>query len=193
MLVAALFTENGGEPATGLALAAIDVYLYRRHRTTGVVTAVWNPQPPTQEIGGTGLYEREYGAFDHALYHYYAYAEYTGAVVLDSDFSLQCSANPAEMVWGYGTRTLTAFGVGSIEFTYTVYDNDTGLPISGVSVWIATDAGSANVIWRGTTDVFGVTRDPNLQKPWLDPGTYFFFRACPGYTFINPNVELISS
>jgi len=77
-----------------------------------VVTAIWNPQNPTGEIGGTGQYGRWYATPDLETYTYHAYGHYTGVVVLDSDYSLQ-SATPTDLstipraVWSYSRRTLT--------------------------------------------------------------------------------------
>lgn len=111
MIVAALFTRNAGDPAMGLALVDIDVYLYRRTKTTGAVAIIWAGVQPTEEIGG-GLYTRRITAgIDPTLYDYFAMAHYTGAVVLDSDYSLQACAGfgelGAETVWTYIIRTLT--------------------------------------------------------------------------------------
>jgi len=96
MLVVAQFTQGGGAPATGLTLADIDLYLWRRNKSTGVVGAVWNPQNPTVEVGGGGQYARVYSE-DLDTYDYFAYAEYTGVAVLDSDYSYQ-GGLPAECV-----------------------------------------------------------------------------------------------
>ena len=83
---------------------------------------------------------------------------------------------------------------GALEITYTVKkDNeDTGDPIDGVEVWITTDSGGTNVIWSGTTDTNGVLRDVGDSKPWLDAGTYYFWRKKAGYVFTNPDTETFS-
>lgn len=86
--VTALFTQSTGEPATGLALADIDLYLYRRAKATGVVSTVWTAQNPTQEVGG-GLYCRSYTGEDTATYEYFGHGQYTGVTVLDSNYALQ--------------------------------------------------------------------------------------------------------
>ena len=87
MIVTVLFTKDSGQPATGLTLADIDLYLYRRTRADGTVAAVWSGVNPTEEIGG-GLYSRSY-TDDPDTYDYYGYAQYTGATTLDVDYSLQ--------------------------------------------------------------------------------------------------------
>lgn len=82
--------------------------------------------------------------------------------------------------------------VNGIDFTYTVTNSVDGLPIQGVTVWISTDIGGANVIWVGTTDVFGVARDNNNRLPRMNAGTYYFWRLKPGFTFVDPDTEVIS-
>ena len=101
MLIVAQFTQGGGQPATGLALVDIDLYLYSRHKVTGAIANIWTPQPPTQEVGTGGQYTRDYAAADLANYDYFAWAEYTGVAVLDSDYSYQ-GGLPSECI----SRTL---------------------------------------------------------------------------------------
>jgi hypothetical protein len=67
-----------------------------------------------------------------------------------------------------------AFPAGAIEYTFTITDSGTGLPIDGAEVWFATDAAYANVIWKGESDAFGIARDVNNDKPMLDAGTYYY-------------------
>ena len=82
--------------------------------------------------------------------------------------------------------------VGLLVFTYTVTDNVTTLPIGGVAISITTDVGGSNTIWTGVTDVFGVARDSSDQKPRLSPGTYYFWRTRVGYSFADPDTEVVS-
>lgn len=81
---------------------------------------------------------------------------------------------------------------GAIEFTYTVTNTVTLLPIEGVEVWISTDVAGVNVVWNGDTDAFGIARDDGGDLPWLDPGTYYFWNQKAGYTFPNPDTEIVS-
>lgn len=81
---------------------------------------------------------------------------------------------------------------GAIEFTYTVTDSVTTLPIEGVEVWITTDMAGLNVIWNGVTDASGIARDLDGYKPWLDAGTAYFWSQKTGYTFTNPDTEIVS-
>ena len=81
---------------------------------------------------------------------------------------------------------------GAIEFTYTVTNNVTLNPIEGVEVWISTDVAGANIIWKGDTDALGIARDVNNEKPWLDAGTYYFWSQRSGFSFSNPDTEVVS-
>lgn len=82
--------------------------------------------------------------------------------------------------------------ISAIEYTYTVTDDVTLLPIEGVQVWIATDTDGQNVVWAGTTDSAGVARDTDGNLPLLDAATYQIFRQRAGYTFVNPDQEIVS-
>lgn len=88
--------------------------------------------------------------------------------------------------------TTWIFPAGSINFTYTLTNVVTGLPINGADIWISTDIAGANIIWSGSTDVFGVARDVFGSIPSLDPGVYFFWRHHPSFTFTDPDSELVS-
>lgn len=137
LLVTALFTKNVGEPAIGLTLADIDMYLFRRLKTTGVVSTVWNAVNPTEEIGG-GLYSRALSTDDPTTYDYFSYTQYTGATVLDTNYSLQSGDGGVteEEIWTYTTRTLTqaaatAATTGTVDIT--IIRGDTmSVPITGM-------------------------------------------------------------
>lgn len=102
-------------------------------------------------------------------------------------------SSTAADIWTYPDRTLTRFGsMTGIEFTYTVTNSVSGLPISGVAVWFAIDGGGAQIVWSGHTDALGVARDAYGALPRLDPGTYYVFRSRPGYVFRNPDTEIIN-
>lgn len=95
------------------------------------------------------------------------------------------------------TDSLESIGTpiaGALEITYTVKedDEDTGDPIDGVEVWITTDIGGSNVIWSGTTNASGVLLESGGSKPWLDAGTYYFWRKKSGFIFTNPDTETFS-
>jgi hypothetical protein len=81
---------------------------------------------------------------------------------------------------------------GAIEFTYTLTNTVTLLPIAGAEVWVTTDVAGLNVVWNGDTDNFGVARDDDGYLPWLDAGTYYFWSKKAGFTFPNPDTEIVS-
>ena len=89
--------------------------------------------------------------------------------------------------------TVVDRSVNGIEYTYTVTNSVTTLPIEGVTVWITIDLAGTYVVWSGITDVFGEALDSNGAKPRLDPGTYYFFREKSGYIFVNPDQEQVSA
>jgi len=78
-------------------------------------------------------------------------------------------------------------GSGSIEFTITVNNDDTGNPIAGASVWVTTDAAGTNVI-AGTlaTDAAGQVTF------FLDAGTAYVWVAAEDYTGTNPTQVTVS-
>lgn len=83
--------------------------------------------------------------------------------------------------------------IGAIEFTYTVTNSVTGLPIEGVECWFSTTSNGSDVVWYGVTDAFGIVRDGNGGKPFLDAGVYHIFRQKAGWVFINPDQETVSA
>lgn len=80
----------------------------------------------------------------------------------------------------------------AIAYTYTLLNSTTLQPIEGAEVWITTDVPGVNIVWRGTTDQFGVARDLTAGLPYLDPGTYQFWQRKSGFTFTNPTAKVVS-
>jgi hypothetical protein len=174
----------------GLALSEIDISLYRRAKANGAVSAVWTAVHPTEEVGG-GLYSRAYAADDPDTYQYYAYAQYTGAVVLDSNYALladksidvteidtQLSGTHGAGTWGAST--------GAFSVTYTVTVG--GLPSSGVYCRLCTDTAGLVNIDAGTTNALGeVTFHHDLPS-----GTaVYIFRQKAGVEFDTYDSEVI--
>lgn len=79
--------------------------------------------------------------------------------------------------------------ITSIEFTYTVTDSVSGLPIEGVQTWFKI---GTRVVWAGTTDAFGIARDSAGNLPRLDPGVYTVVSQKVGYTF-QDDTETVSA
>jgi len=180
LTVVATYTGGSGVPAVGLALADISLFLTRVHSTTGVDDVVWDgTQNPTLEVDNVGQYVRILVGADLDTYTYHLAAQYTGATVLDSDWSIGAVGK---------TSVLSS---GSVEWAYIV-KTPGGIPIPGCSVWVTTDIAGTNVIWIGTTDALGATRDVFNNQPMLDAGTYYFWRSASGYSFSNPDTEAVA-
>lgn len=82
--------------------------------------------------------------------------------------------------------------INGVEFTYTVVDN-LATPIEGVIVSITTDIAGTKVVFSGVTDTFGVLRHADTDElPFLDPGSYYFWSQKAGYSFTNPDLEIVS-
>lgn len=66
--------------------------------------------------------------------------------------------------------------------------------LEGCDVWITkTNSSTAPVVFRGVTDSNGILVETSgSSKPWLDAGTYYFWREMGGYTFSNPDTETFS-
>lgn len=89
------------------------------------------------------------------------------------------SAAHGSGVWG-------CVGSGAITYTYTLTSSVDDTPIAGADVWVTTDVNGANVVDSGVTDAFGQVTFR------LDPGTYYFWRQLAGWSFVNPDTEVVS-
>jgi len=160
MTVGALFTKSTGQPATGLTLTDIDLYLYSRAVADGTVATVWNGENPTEEVGG-GLYTKAYASANLATYEYSGYAQYTGATTLDSNYALQtapgvlnAATDIADEVLKRGVSNvedsasgtslaellLAAFESGVADTTWTIYKTDHSTTFSTRTVTTDADA-----------------------------------------------------
>jgi len=92
----------------------------------------------------------------------------------------------AESVWAYATRTITASSAGAIEYAYTLTSSVDGTPIAQADVWVTTDEAGNNVVAAGSTSDLGAI------TVYLDPGIYYFWRAKAGWTFTNPDTEVVA-
>lgn len=87
---------------------------------------------------------------------------------------------------GAKLNSIAGCGVGSITHTYTVTSSVDASPIPDVYVGVSTDAAGANIVAAGYTDAFGVV------VFYLDPGPYYFWRSKDRWTFVNPDMEVVS-
>lgn len=83
--------------------------------------------------------------------------------------------------------------ITAIPFTYTLTSTVGNLPVAEAKIDIYTDSLGQNIVWSGITDEFGVARDEFGNLPRLEPGTYYFWRSKPGFSALNPDVEVVSN
>lgn len=92
----------------------------------------------------------------------------------------------SEQLAAIKAKTDTLGGAGSIEWSYTLTDGDTGEPIADADVWVTSDAAGNFVIASGQTDQNGVVVFS------LDAGTVYIWRQKSGYDFMNPDTEVVN-
>ena len=179
LTVAVALTKNVGQPATGEALSDIKIWLTRQDRVTGATTAIWDgTQNPTIEQVNVGVYTRIYTGADLDKYNYYAAANYIGLTTLDQD-------------WIGGAVGVDSVPLGTaIEWQYQIVTSG-DIPIEGVNVWFY-DENSTYIVWAGVTDSNGYAKDIFNFHPRLDPGTYKIYRQKAGYSFNDPDTEVVS-
>ena len=77
--VAAAFTQAGGVPAGGLALADIGLHLVALDKSAGTLTEIWDGSVhPSAEVSPLGVYIKPYADADLDAYDYFAGAQYQG-------------------------------------------------------------------------------------------------------------------
>lgn len=175
-----LFTANQAG-VTGLTLSQIDYTLFATNRTTGVTTTLESAQDAQREIGG-GFYERTFTTptsplNDFSISQFSWFCRYTGTVYVDSAYVYNVEDEEI--------RSRTTLGAGAIAFTYTALDTG-GLPIDDASVWVSTTASGSNIVASGRTIANGTI------VVYLDAGTYYFFTSKSGFSFVNPDTEVVS-
>jgi hypothetical protein len=88
---------------------------------------------------------------------------------------------------GHGSGSwLSYVGGGSIEWSYYLESTVDATPIADVDVWVTTDVTGDNTIARGQTNSFGYVTF------YLDPGTYYIWSQKSGWSFPNPDTEVVS-
>jgi len=180
-----VFSITTHDPDTGVLTDADTDPTYRIYEDETMVPILTGTMVQLDNVNTTGFYTELIACtVANGFENGRSYTVYIEATV-DADTGGIC--------YGFrATTTPTVFPAGAVEFTYTVTSAATGLPIEGVEVWITTDAAGANRVWKGDTDVFGVARDVNEDKPWLDVGDYFCWSQKGGYTFSNPDLESVA-
>lgn len=126
----------------------------------------------------------------------------------------------ANAVWASTTRTLTSLGTlaadvdallsanhgaGSwltaggplvlgtipVSYTLTLAPEGSGTPIANAEVHISTDPAGLNVIAAGTTNALGELVINGQTVFWLPKGTFYYWRSKAGYSFTNPDTEVV--
>ena len=125
---------------------------------------------------------------------WYSYLSTAGDAKTPGPISI--TANGAGAIQQNLEYVVKSRNINGVEFTYTVTDSVTTLPIEGAVVSISTDIVGNNVIWSGVTDVLGVARHISTNElPFLDPNSspgYYFWTQKSGYTFTNPDLEVVT-
>jgi len=180
IMISATFTKNVGQPATGLTLSEINLWLTAINKSTGAISVIWNgTQNPDFEGTNVGVYGKIYNSADLDVYNYFATAQYTGVTTLDQD-------------WLNGGLGIDYIPLGTaVEWQYQVLAGTPQTPQEGVKVWFY-DSTDTVVKWYGTTDMNGYAKDQFGNHPRLDPGTYKVTRIAGWLTFDNPDTEVVS-
>lgn len=76
-------------------------------------------------------------------------------------------------------------GPGSIAWSYTITNEETGMPIADAEVWATSDLTGLNTIESGRTDQNGV------YIFHLDAGPVYIWRSKSGFNFVNPDIEVV--
>lgn len=191
---------DGKTPETALAVGSIDIGLYKASNThpltkIGVAPAASGSSHDMAHTGN-GWYSLELTAGDtDTVGRFTITGNASGALPVWNEFQIlppEVYDNPAGAVWAYASRTLTAFGSNTlIEWTYTLTNLQSGQPLAYAQIRLSTDALGNNTVWVGTTDLFGIARDANGQKPRLSAGTYYVWRALSGFVFSDPDTETV--
>ncbi len=82
--------------------------------------------------------------------------------------------------------TIEAPVAGGVPFVYTLTSSVDSSPIAAAEVIVTSDALGATVIDRGVTGIDGKVTFV------LPPGTYYLWRAKAGWTFANPDTEVVA-
>lgn len=77
-------------------------------------------------------------------------------------------------------------GSGAITYTYTLESSVDASPIADADVWVTTDSAGSNVIAVGRTNAAGQV------VFYLDAGTVYVWRQKTGWTFVNPDTEVVA-
>jgi|TARA_R110000744_G_scaffold29982_4_gene71213 hypothetical protein len=111
-----------------------------------------------------------------------------GNTPINSDFKITATSSSVEgatrsIPYEYWTEGI---GAGAVTFTYTLTDAVTSAVIQSALIWITSDASGNNRVFEDYTNSSGQI------TAYLTADTYYFWRQKDGYTFSNPDVEIVA-
>lgn len=116
-----------------------------------------------------------------------------GTLIADIDSVLSTNHGVGSWLTGGGNSSGGPLILGTIpvSYTLTLAPEGSGTPIANAEVHISTDSAGLNVIAAGTTNVFGQLVINGQTTFWLPAGTFYYWRSKAGYSFTNPDTEVV--
>jgi hypothetical protein len=164
----------GVRTAVGLAAANLDTQLGALPTDAENADAVWDEALAGHVVvGSAGAALSVAGASDPWITPLPgAYVAGTAGYLMGTNLDAQIS-------------TCCNLGAGAITFVYTLTSSVDGTPIDEADVWVTSDIAGANILASGRTDLAGQVTF------YLDAGTQYFWRQRDGWTFDNPDTEVV--
>ena len=106
--------------------------------------------------------------------------------MLDELLSEHTDAGSVGKAIGDIESVVASSGSGNVTWDYTLTDSTTGAPIVGATVWVTSDIAGATVLASGVTNINGVVTF------YLSTGTKYIWRQKSGYSFVNPDTEVVA-
>lgn len=116
-----------------------------------------------------------------------------GTLIADIDSVLSTNHGVGSWLTGGGNSSGGPLILGTIpvSYTLTLAPEGFGTPIANAEVHISTDSAGLNVIAAGTTNVLGQLVINGQTTFWLPAGTFYYWRSKAGYSFTNPDTEVV--
>ncbi len=117
-----------------------------------------------------------------------------GTLAADVDALLSANHGAGSWLTGGGTGSSGGpliLGTIPVSYTLTLAPEGSGTPIANAEVHISTDPAGLNVIAAGTTNVLGELVINGQTVFWLPAGTFYYWRSKAGYSFTNPDTEVV--
>lgn len=104
------------------------------------------------------------------------------AVPTVAEIDTQLTTSHGAGTWGGGGNG------GALSLVYTLTETDAVTPIEGATVELYAEIGMVTIIDSKITNAFGVVTFANLVA-----GTYYLKRIRSGYSFTNPDTEIVAA